>query len=120
MTVRKTEDRGWFVDFVFRHPDGRRERVRATSPVQTRRGAEEFERKLREDLLEHPNRREEEKNKEEVPTLRGLRRAVPRNTYAATNNKPSEIQLKLGTILRVHLVPAPVGTASTDMGAGGD
>ncbi len=104
MTVRKTEDRGWFVDFVFRHPDGRRERVRATSPVQTRRGAEEFERKLREDLLEHPNRREEEKNKEEVPTLAAFAEEFIEN-YALTNNKPSEVRMKRST-LRYHLIPA--------------
>ena len=52
MSVRRQSFRGpnggvrehWIVDFVFRHPDGRCERVRSLSPVPTRRGAEEFER----------------------------------------------------------------------------
>ena len=41
----------WMIDVVFRHPDGRRQRVRRVSPVQTRRGAEEYERSVRQALL---------------------------------------------------------------------
>ena len=41
----------WMVDVDFEYPDGRRERLRKVSPVQTRRGAEEYERQLRQDLL---------------------------------------------------------------------
>jgi integrase len=41
----------WMVDVDYEHPDGRRERLRKVSPVQTRRGAEEYERQLRHDLL---------------------------------------------------------------------
>jgi hypothetical protein len=37
----------WIVDVVFDHPDGRRERVPKVSPVQTRRGAEQYERDVR-------------------------------------------------------------------------
>jgi hypothetical protein len=40
------------VDFVFEHPDGRRQRIRKVSLVQTQRGAEEFERELRQALLD--------------------------------------------------------------------
>jgi len=40
------------VDVVFEHADGRHKRVRKVSPVQTRRGAEEYERQLRGELLE--------------------------------------------------------------------
>ena len=41
----------WIVDVVFEHADGRRERVRKVPPVQTRRGAEEYERQVRAELL---------------------------------------------------------------------
>ncbi len=39
------------VDFVFRFPDGRKERVRKVAPVSTKREAEEYERQLRAELL---------------------------------------------------------------------
>jgi integrase len=41
----------YVVDVEFEHADGRRERIRKVSPVRTRRGAEQYERQLREDLL---------------------------------------------------------------------
>ena len=41
----------WIVDAVFERADGRRERVRKVPPVQTRRGAEEYERQVRAELL---------------------------------------------------------------------
>jgi len=37
----------WMVDVDYEQTDGRRVRVRKVSPVQTRRGAEEYERQLR-------------------------------------------------------------------------
>ena len=37
----------WVVDVEFTHADGRVERVQKTSPVNTRRGAEQYERDLR-------------------------------------------------------------------------
>jgi site-specific recombinase XerD len=50
----------WMVDVVFEHPDGREERVRKVSPVQTRRGAEDYERQLRNELLAGRYGRKEE------------------------------------------------------------
>jgi Phage integrase, N-terminal SAM-like domain len=41
----------WVVQFRWAHPDGRIEFIRTTSPVQTRRGAEEWERNKRLALL---------------------------------------------------------------------
>lgn len=41
----------WVVQFRWRHPDGRVESIRMTSPVQTRRGALEWERNKRLALL---------------------------------------------------------------------
>lgn len=51
MAARKDRRRGWVADFWFHHADGRRERVRKVSPVQSRAGAEEYERRLRTNLL---------------------------------------------------------------------
>lgn len=58
MTVRRRTYRDakgrkqvrWVIDITHRHPDGREERVRKTSPVQTRRGAEQYERQLRAEM----------------------------------------------------------------------
>ncbi len=40
------------VDVQFQHPDGRIERVRKTSPVNSRRGAEQYEHQIRQALLD--------------------------------------------------------------------
>jgi len=68
MSVRKQKRRDpktgavtecWLVDVVFEHANGRVERVRKVSPVQTRRGAEEYERQVRAELLNpSPKQRE--------------------------------------------------------------
>lgn len=50
MSARKVKD-VWTVDFWFQHVDGRRERIRKAAPVNTRNGAEEYERQLRTEML---------------------------------------------------------------------
>ncbi len=40
------------IDLHFEWPDGRRKRIRRVSPVQTRHGAEKYERKIRAALLD--------------------------------------------------------------------
>ena len=40
----------WIVDVKYKHADGTVQAVRQTSPIQTRRGAEQHERQLRESL----------------------------------------------------------------------
>ena len=40
----------YMIDIVHTRRDGRRERIRRTAPVQTRRAAEAFERQLRVEL----------------------------------------------------------------------
>lgn len=54
MSVYRRDDREgrWVVDFTFVFPNGTRQRVRRSSPVNTKQGAERFERQLRERLLE--------------------------------------------------------------------
>lgn len=50
MTVRRSPRGKWMVDIVYTHTNGQEVRVRRVSPVQTRRGAESYERKLRQAL----------------------------------------------------------------------
>ena len=86
----------WAADFVMEYPDGRTERIRKRSPVQTKRGAEEFERQLRGKLLIG-------KGQKEVPLFRDF---VPQflEHYVEVKNKPSEVRMKRSTFQN-HLVP---------------
>ena len=54
MAVRRRTDRGntWWVDFTYKHADGRRERIRRQSPVNTKAGAENYERQLRARMMD--------------------------------------------------------------------
>jgi integrase len=110
MTVRRQKYRDrktgavrehWLIDVVFEHPDGRRERVRKVSPVQTRRGAEQYERELRQSLLDgRPAEKEEVKP---TPTLAEFWPEFTRR-HVEVNNKPSEIAKKRG-VYKNHLGP---------------
>jgi integrase len=88
----------WLVDVVFEHANGTAERVRKVAPVQTKRGAEEFERQVRASLLRPPVVRKE------VPTLLEF---VPRymDGHAKANRlKASSIAGKQSIFDR-HLLP---------------
>ena len=98
MTVRR-RNKSWYVDFWHAPVDGPRQRIRRRSPVQTKRGAEEFERQLRSSLL-NPTAT----SKKEVPTLDVFSREFIDN-YCGTNNKPSELRMK-HSIFKHHLRPA--------------
>jgi integrase len=101
MSVRKDKRKGWLVDVCFEFPDGSVERVKKKSPVQTKRGAEAFERQLREQML---NRSRAPKGPgKEVPTLNEFSKEFI-ETYARSNNKPSEVHSKEG-ILQRYLGP---------------
>jgi integrase len=80
--------------------------VRKVSPVRTKRGAEQYERQLREALLDGTFRREEvEKTKPAaVQSVRAFSEEFLR-TYAATHNKPSEQDAKK-RILSAYLIPS--------------
>lgn len=97
MTARRDGRKGWVVDFIYRFPDGRKERVRRTSPVQTKRGAEAYERLLREEMLDPPQPREE------VPTFNRFADEFLA-TYVKSNNKKSTEADKT-SVLKVHLRP---------------
>jgi integrase len=100
MAARKDDRRGWVVDFWVTYPNGRRERIRQTSPVQNKRGAEQFERELRQHLQD-PQR--PKTKKKEVPTFKAFVDSfvVP---YITTNNKPSTRRNNL-MVLNRHLLP---------------
>ncbi|MDD9944222.1 MAG: tyrosine-type recombinase/integrase [Myxococcales bacterium] len=98
MAARRDKQKGWIVDFVFAHADGSKQRVRKRSPVQTRKGAEAYERQLRQELLcPRPD------TNKEVPTLKTYS-AEFLETYVETNNKPSEKKSKKRTFEQ-HLNP---------------
>jgi integrase len=97
MSVRWNEQRKrWMVDVVFDHADGRQERVRKTAPVNTRRGAEEYERKLRNEIATGKRR--------EVPTFDEF---FPEfmERYSAVHNRPHENKLRR-LVVKNHLGPA--------------
>ncbi len=100
MAVRRRSDRDdqWIVDFRFRHPDGRVQRVREVSPVNTRRGAEEYERKLRQALLEG------RRSGEVIPTLAEF---APRwiEGHAQANRQKHSTVVSKESILKHHLLP---------------
>ena len=101
MSVRKDERKGWLVDVYFQFPDGSIKRVKKKSPVQTKRGAEAYERKLREQMLNRSHALNEPGK--EVPTLNEFSKEFI-ETYAKSNNKPSEVISKEG-ILERYLKP---------------
>ncbi len=86
----------WAADFVMVYPDGRTERVRKRSPVQSKQGAEEFEEKLRKQLLSRTG-------KKEIPLFKDFVKKFLEN-YAEVKNKPSEVRMKRSTFQH-HLVP---------------
>ncbi|QSQ11911.1 tyrosine-type recombinase/integrase [Myxococcus landrumensis] len=91
----------WWVDVKYQHPDGRVERIRKASPVNTRRGAEEYERQVRHALLTGSY------GKEKTPEKRMLMLAefTPRFlVYSENNNKHSSVVTKR-QILKDHVLP---------------
>ncbi len=111
MSVRRSDYRDpatgrtsavWMIDVVFRHSAGRGQRVKKVSPVQTRRGAEEFERDPRQTLLFGKYGRKEE-TKKECPRSDQFANEFL-NTYAVANNKPSEVSAKRVNLSN-HLIP---------------
>src|SRR5438309_1359346 len=104
MSVRRKKDGTLFVDIDYQHAAGRRERVRKRSPVPTVRGAEQYERQIRQALLEGTYRPEgKDEEKKLVPTLAEFKPDFMAN-YAKVNNRAQEVDKK-EEILRIHLLP---------------
>ena len=101
MSVCRRSDTGkWIVEFAYRHPDGRVEKVRQTSPVQTRRGAEHYELQLRQALLERDDGRRSPKK---TPAFAAWAERFMAEC-AKPQNKVSEVESKQ-RILDNHLLP---------------
>lgn len=110
MSVRREERRDpatgvvrkfWIVDVNFEHPDGRRERVRKVSPVQTQRGAERYERDVRSALLDGSFGKEEQGP---APTIEQFQTRFIDDWCRANKQKPSGVESK-ESVYRRYLVP---------------
>src|SRR5215813_402746 len=75
----------WIVDVKYKHADGTVQAVRQTSPIQTRRGAEQHERQLRESLQNGTYGKEVS----EVPTLSNFKERFPSTPTTTTNQARS-------------------------------
>lgn len=97
----------WRMDIRFRHPDGRRERIKLVAQATTKRDAEAEERKVFKSLEDGTFRKKEEVKREEeakVPTVAEFADTFV-DKYARANNKPSEVASK-ESALRLYVVPA--------------
>lgn len=91
----------WRVDVKARHPDGRIIRVRRASARWTRAQALTEESRIRQSIRNATYRNKEEI--QQIPTVAEFADEFV-DTYAVTNNKPSEVASKR-SIFRHHLVP---------------
>ncbi|NVB39585.1 tyrosine-type recombinase/integrase [Pseudenhygromyxa sp. WMMC2535] len=93
------------VHIEYKHPNGSRQTIRKVSPVQTKRGAEQYEREVRQALLDGAFGKEEAPAPAPVqaPTFGEFAEEFLAN-YAEVNNKHSEVVSKR-TIFGKHLVP---------------
>ncbi len=103
MAVRRNQSGKWMVDIRFKTSEGRPDRVRIVSPVQTRRGAEEYERQVRREVLAGTFGLEPELPPAPVPTIAEFAHDYV-EVYAKNNNKPSEVWSKQST-LKHHILP---------------
>lgn len=105
MSVRRVKTKDgklgpWTIDIEMELPNGRKVRTRKVSPVQSRRGAQEFERQLRESLLSG----EHAKQETHLRTFKEFGQEFMQD-YVSATNKASELVAK-ESILRLHLTPA--------------
>ena len=91
----------WVVDVNVQLPNGQNKRIRRVSPVQSRRGAQAYERELREAILAGTTH--STKEAKQCPTFDAFAVEFLAN-YAMANNKPSEVAAK-ERILELHLTP---------------
>lgn len=111
---RQTSSTGkeaWMVEINWPHPDGRIERIRKTSPVKTRKGAEAYERELRAALA---NGTYAKRKDEDVPTLEEFRK---RFFASHVVNLREAVQEKHASYWTEHLVPAFGNTKLSEINA---
>jgi len=98
----------WIVDVTFKQPNGKTKRIKKVSPVQTKRGAQQYEFQLRSSLLDGTYRSEEEveeqaEERPRIPTVAEFAEEFL-EIYVKNNNKPSEQASKRG-IIDHHIKP---------------
>lgn len=96
-------DGSWYVDFYFR-----RARIRVRAPLNTRAGAEQYERALRAELTEHGNLerldpRRQKAERAEMPTFAAFAERWMRDYVLGTNMATSQAEKR--HVLNGHLVP---------------
>lgn len=91
----------WMVDIDYQPLTGESRRIRRKAPVQTKRGAEQYERELRQALADGTLERKEEAL--ECPTLAVFETEFIDN-YARVHNTPGEVETKQG-IFKRYLTP---------------
>lgn len=98
MSVGKRKDRGgkWYIHIKMKLPDGAVHEERRLSPVQTKRGAERYERQRREEILNPTPVRID------APTLAEFWGEYV--GYAETNRKAATVLAKK-SMMRLHLLP---------------
>lgn len=87
--VRET----WMIHVEHRLPTGKRKVVRKVALRQSRRGAEQEEREIRQALLDHTYGKENQERVHITPKLKDFA-VVFINTYCTTNNRPSTVREK--------------------------
>lgn len=128
MTVRRERRRNrrtgaarefLLIDFTYRHPDGRRERIRRVAQATNKRQAEAEERAIRRALADGTYGGEEGTETKQIPSVAEFERTFI-DLYARPTNKPSEVESKQH-VFRLYLVPAlgelrldEVGTLEVD------
>ena len=109
------ETKFWIVDLTVQIPGGSIARFREVPKIQTRRGAEQYERQRLAELLAGRQQPKEVpapvEKREVVPTIAAFTKQFIDN-YAVANNKPSEVASKQSA-LRFHILPV-LGHLSLD------
>ena len=100
MSVRRNHRGKWTVDICFTHSDGRQQRITRTSPLQSKRGAQQYERQVRQALLDGTH------DRKEVPTFNTFVEKQWLPIYpAAAGNRPRTVREKKDHC-RLYLQPA--------------
>lgn len=120
MTIRRSPRGKWMIDIVYTNPQGKETRVRRVSPVQTRRGAQAFERKLRQALEDGTYQKEGRAPKPSAaaasspnpapaprtarPTVAGFAEDFVTEHCVVEQHRPSSIT-NTRSVLKTHIIP---------------
>jgi len=94
----------WTVDVKQRVPGQGVVRVREVSPINTKRGAEQYEHRVRQAILDGSYSKQKAEAKAEAAAITFESFLPNYETYNANNNKPSTVASK-NMLIRMHLLP---------------